>query len=159
MNTLHRLVGKAVKAIDGHAYIAARRRVIDTWDFTILKQWMVENNVYPADKVDEAEVEYKRFLTLNLLCPNTVLPVSNEVDPFWHSHLVFTEDYTRMSEQVFGSYFHHRPGILSSQRALDGAFQSVTMPMYRKVFGSLNEKYWGSACCSYGCGGITPDPV
>jgi hypothetical protein len=151
VNTLQKFVGKVVKAVDEKAYITSRRRVIDTWDFTILKRWMVQNNVYPASAVNEAEVEYKRFLTMYLLCPDVILPVSNEVDPFWHSHILFTEDYIKMSDMVFGKYLIHRPAILDSQHMLDGLFQQNTMVKYQEIFGTLNLAYWGSACCAGGC--------
>lgn len=129
----------------------AKCQIVMGWDFTVLKQYMLQYGIYTEDKIERAELEYKRFLIMNLLNQTTELPVSNEVDPFWHSHILFTQDYTEMSMKVFGSYFHHRPAILDTQHRLDGLFEQNTRRIYRDTFGEESKEFWGLACCAGGC--------
>ncbi len=93
-----------------------------------------------AAQCEDAEVEYKRFLTLCMrypypaysIVPNTI------IDTMWHYHVLDTRAYVRDSQTVFGGYFHHYPyfGLRGDEdaRNLRSAFET-TKELYEQTFG------------------------
>jgi len=62
-------------------------------------------------QVEEAEVEYKRYLTLCLRYPypqHSIVP-NKIMDTMWHYHIMDTKAYHKDCKRVFGHYFHHFP--------------------------------------------------
>jgi len=64
-------------------------------------------------KVDLVEVEYKRFLILNLKNRLTgrmkaIVP-TKDVDKFWHTHILDTAKYSVDCEFCLGFFLHHFP--------------------------------------------------
>jgi|GEM_PF-2929878 len=66
----------------------------------------------PADASD-AVLRYKRFLLLILRHPDKTLAPAPDIDEAWHSHILFTRQYMRDTESVFGGYLHHAPASAS----------------------------------------------
>ena len=63
-------------------------------------------------KQDALEVceMYRNFLFLNKKYGNTVsLPPSEDIDEFWHQHILDTYYYQRDCQAIFGIYFEHYP--------------------------------------------------
>jgi hypothetical protein len=107
-----------------------------------------EGKGWTAEQCDEAEVEYKRFLTLNLLHPRSIVPTTT-MDTFWHYHILDTRAYHRDSEAIFGGYFHHFPyfGMRGEEDAqdLDQSFQN-TMRLYAEAFGEAIVSDLSGSC-------------
>ncbi len=75
------------------------------------------------DQVEEAEIEYKRYLHL---CQHYPYPtysiVPNKImDTMWHYHILDTKAYHKDCERVFGHYMHHYPyfGLRGESDAID----------------------------------------
>lgn len=62
----------------------------------------------PAE-CEEAEVEYKRYLTLNMRYEDRAIVPTKQIDTMWHYHILDTRAYHKDCEAVFGEYFHHFP--------------------------------------------------
>jgi hypothetical protein len=116
---------------------------------TIIKRYVVEQGLYAQDEVGVVEREYKRWMALAVCHSNMNIAMSRAVDNFWHAHILFTQDYTAMCQEIFGKYIHHRPCILDSGKALDRFFRENTIELYRRHFGSPDPKYWNAAICQY----------
>ncbi|HEX4814596.1 MAG TPA: hypothetical protein VFV66_17790, partial [Nonomuraea sp.] len=56
-----------------------------------------------------AELDYRRFLALNLLRPSTSLSVNKILDEYWHQHILDTRKYAADCEKIFGRLLHHYP--------------------------------------------------
>lgn len=125
--------------------------MIMEWDLSRVRERLINiEKLDPAD-VDARILEYRRFLCLRLLS-DKVIPVSQPVDVIWHTHVLFTKDYIKMGESVFGSYCHHNPTVNElEKKALSLEYISNTIPTYRVMFGRPNKKYWpmNSQCCDY----------
>ena len=52
---------------------------------------------------------YKRFLWLMVIHPNTPIVPTRDIDEFWHNHILYTENYTKDCNALFGRYIHHVP--------------------------------------------------
>ena len=95
---------------------------------------------WTAEQCEDAELEYKRFLTLCKKFPfpkHSIVP-NKIMDTTWHYHILDTRAYCSDSEKVFGGYFHHFPyfGMRGQEDAanLKAAF-NATKRLYRMTFG------------------------
>lgn len=111
---------------------------------------------YNGSHVDEMECEYKKYLLLRLMHPNQRLPMSKDVDDFWHVHVLNTRSYQRFINEVGGGLFiHHAPTISENENMdLMPAYLNGTLVRYAQYFGEPNPKFWKrqsphGACC--GC--------
>lgn len=124
-------------------------------DLEMVKMKITESDEgmgWTAEQCEDAELEYKRYLTL---CKKYPYPdysiVPNKImDTMWHYHILDTRAYCRDSDKVFGGYFHHFPyfGLRGEDdvKNLHGAFEK-TKCLYKKEFGenldrSEMQKCW-----------------
>lgn len=74
---------------------------LQPWDLTRVRQYLAGKRIVDSELVEPMEREYKRFLAITLaMPPGENFPISADVDPFWHTHLLFTHDYTSMCHEV-----------------------------------------------------------
>lgn len=95
-----------------------------------------------SHELSNAELKYRRWLLLKRIYFGEPLPPTEEIDDFWHSHLLHTEQYVRDSLMIFGEYLHHFPyfGIRSDEDHEDliDAFDA-TKRLYLQHFGESIE--------------------
>lgn len=112
---------------------------------------------WSREKADVVERNYRRFLYM-CATENALTIPSNDVDEFWHAHILDTEKYASDCEQAIGRFVHHFPyiGMRSDedQQVLQECFQA-TKNRYRQLFGddSPESLETSPADCSDGsCG-------
>ena len=92
---------------------------------------------WSIEQCESAEIEYKRFLHMNLLFPEKAIVPNKIMDTVWHYHILDTRAYCNDSEDVFGGYFHHFPyfGMRGDQdkRNLESSFEK-TKQLYLETF-------------------------
>lgn len=66
---------------------------------------------WSTDKANAIEREYRRFLCLMKMFPNESIAPSEDVDTFWHYHILDTMKYAADCEQAFGYFLHHYPYV------------------------------------------------
>lgn len=125
--------------------VAVHARLL-AWDLSKVKRHAVEAGLYTADEIDAVETEYKKWLAL-AVASNDGIPISTAIDPLWHEHIIFTQDYTEMGKVIAGRYIHHRPAVLDDEKELVRQFGAKTLSLYQKYFGTPDPKYWGSVVC------------
>jgi hypothetical protein len=76
---------------------------------------------WPREYAEYLATEYKKFLTLLVKYPDETIAPTNEVDEFWHLHILDTRKYAADCESVFGYFIHHFPyfGMRSEEDAQD----------------------------------------
>lgn len=126
--------------------MSASSKLVD-WDLSVVKRYLVQKGIYPQDEIEEVEREYKRFLTLCFVFPQVNFAMSQNVDDFWHCHILFTQDYTSMCKEVGNTYLHHRPAILDSDAELSEAFAENTLRAYSDFFGNPDVRRWDAVVC------------
>lgn len=114
-----------------------------------------EGEGWTKEQCEDAEVEYKRFLQLNLLNPKAAIVPTDIIDTMWHYHILDTRAYHRDSGNIFGGYFHHFPyfglrGVEDKQN-LENAFKR-TLSIYEETFGEPMLK-GGMRDCWHDCQG------
>lgn len=115
-----------------------------------------EGKGWTPEQCDEVELEYKRYLTLNLRYPDHAIVPTKEMDQMWHYHILDTRAYHADCDEVFGEYFHHFPyfGMRSDddEADLDSAFEE-TCALYRAEFGEELMRAAGAQDCWHDCQG------
>jgi hypothetical protein len=89
---------------DGRIY-----RMLNQLDLDPVKVKLIKSENWSRHKVDEVEVQYKRYLWLVYKYPNKSIVPSKDVDTFWHNHILDTGKYAEDCERIFGYFVHHFP--------------------------------------------------
>jgi len=78
----------------------------------VLKRYQKDYKVSEeVAKVHEREL--KRYLIISAeISPDTLKMFSPEVDNFWHTFLLFTNEYEKYCQENFGCFLHHIPKII-----------------------------------------------
>jgi hypothetical protein len=86
-------------------------------------------------------LEYRRYLALSILDPNSSHHLAGPVDLAWHQHLLDTKDYWQLCSEVIGRFIHHvphRPGDISEGPSAFG----LTIATVRSSFDHIDEEIW-----------------
>ena len=99
---------------------------------------------------DSIEVAYKNYLTMLVKYQDDAedILLSEDVDEFWHTHILQTIKYSEDCERVFGSYLHHNPHV-GERKPEDlqkrAALAEKTRHLYRQEFGNADSAAWVGA--------------
>lgn len=66
---------------------------------------------WTLERANAVEFEYRRFLYLMKKFPNEQTAPLQDVDTFWHYHILDTLKYATDCQHVFGYFLHHFPYI------------------------------------------------
>ncbi|MDR3490452.1 MAG: hypothetical protein P4M12_00250 [Gammaproteobacteria bacterium] len=112
---------------------------IDSIDFSLIIEKMVKNDGWRRSDALATSELYRHFLYLNKkYLSDAILPPSEDIDEFWHYHILDTQKYINDCEAIFGRYFHHYPYLVLdhqlNQSGLTQAFE-VTQNLHIVEFG------------------------
>jgi len=123
---------------------------VDEYSFAKVEERVRDKELVPADKIEPAFQEFRKYLVLIGLGYERIGMPSEAVDQIWHAFILFTEDYMRFCEEVFGFYVHHRPN--TSIEPIDSQSTQKFYDAYQEVFGEIHP-IWGDE--SDECSGTT----
>jgi hypothetical protein len=87
---------------------------------------------------DRMETAYKRYLILHAKYPEMTLAPEQDVDRFWHMHILDTRKYAADCDATFGHFLHHFPYLglrgADDAKALQTAFEKM-QALYLEEFG------------------------
>ena len=93
---------------------------------------------WSADYADKMEVAYKRYLILHAKHPEMMLAPEQDIDRFWHMHILDTRKYAADCDATFGHFLHHFPYLglrgEDDEKALADAFAKMQQ-LYAQEFG------------------------
>jgi hypothetical protein len=104
-----------------------------------------EGQGWSAEHLDLAEREYRRFLALHLMYPETAVVPCGFVDEVWHAHILDTQAYGPDCQAAFGFFLHHFPyfGMRDEQDATDlRTAYDETLERYERAFGEPASVAW-----------------
>jgi hypothetical protein len=102
---------------------------------------LIEKRGWPLERAEVARAEYVRFLTLLQRKPGFMLiPWPNQegqddLDQFWHQHILDTAKYAADCNALFGRMIHHNPHVLRGSGDERDATEK-TQRLYARTFGS-----------------------
>jgi hypothetical protein len=104
---------------------------------------------WTPEHADRMAVAYKRYLTLHAKYPDLVLAPDQDVDRFWHLHILDTRKYAADCEAIFGYFLHHYPylGLRGEDdaKALQSAF-AQTQALLAQEFGAEEDAARAAWC-------------
>ncbi len=83
--------------------------IIDDTDFSKVAKKVAHDHGFDERYVERGILALKQYYAIAVLDPLNMHAVSTEVDPFWHTHILFTEDYAEFCQKLVGTYVHHTP--------------------------------------------------
>ena len=102
-----------------------------------------DETIMTPEDWDLSEREYRRFLALKIIHPDTALVPSKQVDAIWHAHILDTRAYREDCQAMFGRFMDHYPyfGVNGEEdyKMLQEAF-SETIDLYEAQFGKYPNK-------------------
>lgn len=114
---------------------AQARQKIMTHPLEQVRYRLQKEGVIPAEMIDEAMHEWRKFMTTILYADGPVGMISPIVDEVWHAFILFTKDYAVFCEDVFGRFIHHAPNWPGAPAAT-GSSQNFR-DVYGELFGPL----------------------
>lgn len=109
---------------------------------------------WDREKIQLAELEYRRYLTLIKNNPTLSIVPSKLMDEFWHMHILDTKAYREDCFSVFGRFIDHFPyfGIYGDEdrNNLLNSFDN-TKRLYKETFGLEPIDANASRCQDHPC--------
>lgn len=114
---------------------------IDSIDFSMIVDKIVKTKGWKKKHVLQICELYRHFLFLKKKygMDDVTLPPSEEIDEFWHTHILDTKKYRYDCEQIFGFYLDHYPYLgIDGKTSWDDLqrFFETTQELHHKEFGS-----------------------
>ena len=129
--------------MDNHTILTpeSAKTYINSIDFSMIIDKIVRTKGWKKRRVLQICELYRHFLFLKKKygMDDAALPPSEEIDEFWHNHILDTKKYRHDCEQIFGFYLDHYPYL-----GMDGKtnwndlrrFFETTQELHFKEFGS-----------------------
>lgn len=129
---------EAMKDCESVPSLNEARRHIYSIDFSNIIEKMVKHQGWWQSEAEKVCSMYQNFLYLNKKYGDKCqLPPSEEIDEFWHNHILDTKKYRKDCQTIFGRYLDHYPyfGIDESSNisSLNSAFE-VMKTLYKEEF-------------------------
>uniref|UniRef100_Q46NB4 Putative Uncharacterized conserved protein n=2 Tax=Cupriavidus TaxID=106589 RepID=Q46NB4_CUPPJ len=116
-------------------------QAIDALDFSRIKAKLSHQKQvqWTPESLESAEAGYRQFLKMAAKYPGVPAVPSEQVDAFWHAHILDTRRYASDCVNIFGHVLHHDPyvgidGPEDEARLFEMAAQSDVLSM--REFGS-----------------------
>jgi hypothetical protein len=102
---------------------------------------------WTREYADSIEVAYKNYLTMLTKYPEDAedILLSEDVDEFWHTHILQTTKYAADCQKVFGNFLHHEPHVgevTSEDIERRDAQAEKTRRLYELEYGAGQESAW-----------------
>ncbi len=115
--------------------------------------------------IEEGILALKQYYAGGVLDSRNQHAVSDEIDPFWHAHILHTQQYASFCDRVFGEFLHHVPlnHAHTDQVEYVGGLYRYTAMLYRTVYSYLNPAFYPEnppdirLCCIDGNGRVDKD--
>lgn len=78
-------------------------------DFSLIINKIVSHQKWNRSDAEEVCRLYRNYLILNIKYPDKKLPPSDDIDEFWHNHILDTKKYRIDCDNIFGFYMDHYP--------------------------------------------------
>src|SRR5712675_2352823 len=82
-------------------------------DLSSVRAKLVEKMGWSPEQAQTVEIDYKRFLyaLVHNEEGDVLSPPTQDVDEFWHQHILDTRKYREDCRAIFGHYVDHSPGL------------------------------------------------
>ena len=117
------------------------KKYINELDFSPIINKLITRHKWLKIEAEETCKQYRRYLyLLKKYAKNSdqpSFPPSDDIDEFWHHHILDTKKYQQDCQAIFGRYLHHYPYFGADSKTtitdLQSAFEK-TKNLYLKEF-------------------------
>jgi hypothetical protein len=108
-------------------------QLLADYDLGRVRSRLLREGAMPTSWLDDAILEFRRYLGLRAIEGRSLLMFSKQVDNVWHACLLFSRLYADLCQQAFGQFIHHEPadGPEPNPEARWQEFEAA----YRRVYG------------------------
>jgi hypothetical protein len=126
---------------DVHLTAAQARtlQVLQDYDLSFVRARLLREGAMPMTWLDEALLEFRRYLGLRVLCGRMPMMFSKHVDAVWHSCLLFTRLYADLCQRAFGEFVHHDPVAVMGPVGDPAARWEEFVAAYERYYGPLGR--------------------
>ena len=123
------------------------------FDFSRERLLVINRLGYEPDVAVAMDQEFKKYLFLRIMHPDQCLPMSKDVDDFWHMAVLNTRNYHKFcSEVASGQFIHHGPTVSEEENiALMPDYLSGTIARYTQYFGPPDSLFWKTTTNNQSC--------
>jgi hypothetical protein len=108
-------------------------QVLADYDLGRVRSRLLREGAMPASWLDDAILEFRRYLGLRALEGQPLLMFSKQIDDVWHACLLFSRVYADLCQQAFGQFVHHEPAD-GPEPDLEARWREFEAA-YRRVYG------------------------
>lgn len=125
-----------IRLIEEFDFSATKKRVLKDFDYAITNSYL-----------DYGIYNLKMYYIVALLDPLNEHAVSRLVDPFWHAHILHTEEYIGFCDLIYKQYIQHKPLDEDDKSEVDyvGDLYRHTLDVYMKIFKKIDSEWWPDA--------------
>lgn len=135
--------------VELHPEQKKRLAVIDMEDYSGVVRKTTEyfseiNFAVPEGYMERGIYALKQYYAVAMLDPANAHAVSRPVDPFWHAHILHTEQYVEFCNRVVGEYMHHRPLNHGNKEhvAVIRRLYGYTLDVLPQFFSVVDNNFW-----------------
>jgi hypothetical protein len=117
---------------------------LDAFDFNPVRKKVAHDLQATAPYVEQGIENLKRYYVVALLDPLNQHAVSSFVDPFWHTHALFTRDYRDFCLSIYGYFIHHEPLDPDDAAQVEHVrrLYDYTLDVYHRIFLDVDVAWW-----------------
>lgn len=113
--------------------------LVEILELNSVRRNLMDKKGWSERKTLEIEIEYRQFLTLFAKNPTEHFsPWSDDLDEFWHQHILDTRKYTKDCFDILGFYLHHDPNMRYGDDT-HKALADNTEKVFERTFGASRE--------------------
>jgi len=133
--------------------IASQEKSTRSIDLTSVRDAMVSRHGWTPERADAARGEYLKFLAILRKKPDfPVVPWltdgRDDLDQFWHQHILDTAKYSRDCHYLFGKLVHHDPHLKKGSKEELSAAQRTQAAYVDSCGGVIEGSAPGHHCDS-----------
>ena len=134
--------------------IEKAKSLVARLDFMDQDAKLINHYGWKTEKVMAIESLYREWLILHKVYGDSAtMAPSQDLDEYWHYHILDTKKYMEDCNMVFGYYLHHYPYFGLTEKETDADLEqgfSLTQKLFKKHFGhGLTGK--ANPCSSTAC--------
>lgn len=127
----------------------SRLRRIDAENYTLVAKKAAEGLgktgvVVTKEYLERAIFALKQYYAVAMLDPANAHAVTFSIDPFWHAHILFTEQYRKFCDDVVGEYMDHVPLDHDDSEKVQNVrdLYDYTLDVLPKLFQDIDPIFW-----------------
>ncbi len=107
---------------------------IESLDLEFVYKQLTNRKGWEPERARQVEAKYRRFLYLCIAESFPTVP-EEDVDEFWHQHILNTQEYAAQTQSIAGKFLHHAPssGEPEGGEELSNWFE-MTVVTYERTF-------------------------